>query len=590
MTLIKELKRRNVFKVAIAYVIVAWLIVQVVNSIVPIILAPDWVAKFVFIMLLAGFPIACLFAWAFELTPEGLKRSKEVLPDDSISHQTSRYIDFVIIAALLLIIGGMVYNQYFSSENVASETRSIAVLPFVNMSSDSEQEYFSDGISEEILNRLARINDLTVSSRTSSFVFKGSAQSISHIAKALNVNHVLEGSVRKSGNKVRITAQLINVKDDSSVWSNTYERELNDIFTIQDEIAHAIVGSLKITLHYEQIQYSQTNNIEAYSTYLQGKFEYAKRYNNPQALFKAINLFKQAIILDENYANAYASLGRTYALLMNYGLMVDLKKQKKLAREATNKALSLDRKNIEALLASAIIKFQFEGDFVGAKQDFEAIISTSAKDAEVYNFYGDYLNTVMAYDKAIEIEAMAFKLEPNSYINNSEYGQVLISAGRNSEGVEVLTVLANDNRFKTNNSNINNLPNYYGIRLIAANQEHINFLADWGLQSQFTNLVVAARAGDEAALKRLMGSKIYDYSYADIYPLFIANLYFENGDFEQTEVWLKKALTKGLNYFEFIDLRIADPRTEIEHPGIKRLLNTDPLAKFITFRRKNLGL
>ena len=244
MTLIKELKRRNVFKVAIAYVIVAWLIVQVIDSIVPIILAPDWVAKFVLVMLLAGFPIACLFAWAFELTPQGIKRSTEVLPDESISHQTSRHINLIIIAALLLIIGGMVYNQYFSAANFSSQTRSIAVLPFVNMSSDSEQEYFSDGIAEEILNRLTRINDLTVSSRTSSFVFKGSDRSIRQIAKALNVNHVLEGSVRKSGSKVRITAQLINVKDDSSVWSKTYERELNDIFTIQDEIAHAIVSSL----------------------------------------------------------------------------------------------------------------------------------------------------------------------------------------------------------------------------------------------------------------------------------------------------------------------------------------------------------
>ena len=323
---------------------------------------------------------------------------------------------------------------------------------------------------------------------------------------------------------MRITAQLINVKDDSSVWSKTYERELNDIFTIQDEIAHAIVSSLNITLHREQLQYSQTNNIEAYSTYLQGKFEYAKRYNNPQALFKAITLFKQAITLDENYANAYASLARTYALLMNYGLMVDLKKQQKLARKATTKALSLDSKNIEALLASATIKFQFEGDFVGAKQDFEAIINTSAKDAEIYNFYGDYLNTVMDYDKAIAMEAMARKLEPNSYINNSEYGQVLISAGRVSEGAEVLSALANDHRFKTNKSNINNLPNYYGIRLIAANKKHIDYLADWQLQSQYTDLVVAARAGDEAALKQLMDSQIYDDSYADIYPLLLANL------------------------------------------------------------------
>ncbi|WNC70068.1 FlgO family outer membrane protein [Thalassotalea nanhaiensis] len=589
MTLIKELKRRNVFKVAVAYVIVAWLIVQVVNTIVPIILAPDWIAKFVFILLLAGFPIACLFAWAFELTPEGIKRSKEVDPDESICHQTSRYIDYVIIAALLLIIGGLLYNQYFSSSSQKSPP-SIAVLPFVNMSSDVEQEYFSDGISEEILNRLTRINELIVSSRTSSFVFKDNDRSIQQIAAALNVNHVLEGSVRKSGSKVRITAQLISVEDDKSVWSNTYERELTDIFAIQDEIAHAIVSSLKITLHPEQLQYSQTNSIEAYSSYLQGKFEFAKRDTNPQALFKAINLFKQAIALDDKYANAYASLGRTYALMMNYGLMVDLNKQKELARAATSKALRLDSSNIGALLSSATIKFQFEGDFIGAKQDFETIIGISAKDAEVYNFYGDYLNTVMDYEKAIEMEAMALKLDPNSYINQSEYGQVLISAGYELQGFKILTALASDNRFTVNKSNINNLPNYFAIRLISANKDHIEQLPNWGLQSQFTDLAVAAKTGDQLALNQLVNTRIYDYSYADIYPLFIANIHFENNNFDLAEIWLKKSLLKGLNYFTFIDLKIVDPRTNIEHPGLKHILSTPPFAKLRNLRRKNLGL
>ncbi|KGJ90481.1 tetratricopeptide repeat protein [Thalassotalea sp. ND16A] len=590
MSFIKELKRRNVFKVAIAYVIVSWLVVQVIDSIVPIIEAPEWAAKVVLVLLLAGFPIACLFAWAFELTAEGIKRSKDVDIADSISHQTSRKIDFIIIAALLFIIGGLLYQQYFSTPVNTTINSSIAVLPFRNISSDPEQEYFSDGIAEEILNALVRVKGLSVSSRTSSFVFKGSGKSIKEIAKALRVNHVLEGSVRKYGNKVKITTQLIDVSNDKYVWSNTFERELNDIFAIQEEISLAIVSSLKLSLDPLHSQQSQTTNIQAYSIYLQGKFEYAKRSSDSLALFDAISLFEQAIELDPGYANAYASMGRAHAMLLNYGLVTDLKKHHLLARTAINMALALDAKNVEALLSLATVKFQWEGDFIGAQQDFQSAIALSPQNAEIYNFFGDYFNTIMDYDNALIMEGMAFELDPNSYINVAEYGQTLLRAGQVDQGLELLRELFTAKAEFVNSNQITALGNYFARRLIATKLGGQKLIAQGLLKSRFSDLLLKAYSGDEQALTTLINTPVFGYTYADIYPIFIADIYFQTGKFDQAELWLQKTLDKGVNYFEFIDIKVADPRVKVNHAGINKLLNSPPLDKFMRLRRKNLGL
>ena len=264
MSFFDELKRRNVFRVGVAYVIVAWLLAQVADLFLENFGAPDWVIKSVLIVLVIGFPLAIFFAWAFELTPEGLKREKEVDRSQSIASETGRKLDRAIIAILVLALGYFVYDKYGGSgapaevataQNAAlpaEAEKSIAVLPFVNMSSDTEQEYFSDGISEEILNALAGVQGLKVAGRTSSFAFKGQNQDLRAIGEALGVNHILEGSVRKSGGKVRITAQLIKVDDGFHVWSDTYDRELTDVFAIQDEIANAILEQMRTALLDEQ--------------------------------------------------------------------------------------------------------------------------------------------------------------------------------------------------------------------------------------------------------------------------------------------------------------------------------------------------
>ncbi len=262
MSFIDELRRRNVFRVGIAYTIATWVLLQITEVITPILDLPDWAPKLIFVILAVGFVPALIFAWAFELTPEGIKKEKDVDRTESITHHTGRKLDFVIIAVLVLAVGLLLTDRVFQSkgpepevgEIVATSSRSIAVLPFVNISSDKEQEYFSDGITEEILNSLASVKELKVAGRTSSFAFKGQNQDLRRIGELLGVDHILEGSVRKAGTTVRITAQLVQVEDGFHLWSDTYDRELTDVFAIQDEIANEILKQLKARLLGEEPQ------------------------------------------------------------------------------------------------------------------------------------------------------------------------------------------------------------------------------------------------------------------------------------------------------------------------------------------------
>jgi len=271
MNFIGELKRRNVFKVGAAYVVVAWIMAQITDVFLENFGAPEWVIKTVLLLLIIGFPLVLLFAWAFEMTPEGIKKEKDVDRSQSITTHTGRKLDFTIIALMSLALVYFAIDKFMLTpalnhdkvettaevpEPAAVETiskKSIAVLPFVNMSDDTSNEYFSDGISEEILNSLAKVKDLKVAGRTSSFAFKGKNQDLRQIGQTLGVEHILEGSVRKAGTKVRITAQLIQVDDGFHLWSESYDRELTDVFAIQDEIATAILEQLKAHLIGEEL-------------------------------------------------------------------------------------------------------------------------------------------------------------------------------------------------------------------------------------------------------------------------------------------------------------------------------------------------
>jgi TolB-like protein len=279
--LFSELRRRNVVRVGIAYVVLSWVALQVGDVLFDIFGTPDWVGKTLAVLLVLGFPFACLFAWAFELTPEGIKKTRDVDLSESITHSTGRRLNYVIIAALVVALGYFIWERQDLAQRaeqpaqVAEEAldRSIAVLPFVNMSSDQEQEWFADGLTEEILNALARTPDLLVASRTSSFQFKGQNTDISEIAAKLGVAHVLEGSVRRGGERLRVTAQLIRASDGFHLWSETFDRMPEDVIAIQEDVAFEIASALNTAMDPEALRQMVsvgTASIAAYEAYLEG--------------------------------------------------------------------------------------------------------------------------------------------------------------------------------------------------------------------------------------------------------------------------------------------------------------------------------
>ena len=319
-----ELKRRHVFRIGIAYLAVAWLIVQVVAAITPILELPNWFAKVILVLLAVGFPIALILAWAFELTPEGIRRESELSTESSPTRSFRRKWDFIIIGTLVFALGLALWDRgssppinnatptLTSSPAATLSTQTIAVLPFTNMSSDPEQEYFSDGLSEEILNDLSRIEGLKVSARTSSFAYKRSTESVQSIAHKLGVGHILEGSVRKSRNRLRINVQLIDATNGYNIMSKTYDRELEDIFAIQEEIAESVANALSIKLGLgdrARIK-SGTNNLAAYNEFLTGR----ALINNlgPAQTLKAAQKFVHTTELDPNFAEAWSALGDAY--------------------------------------------------------------------------------------------------------------------------------------------------------------------------------------------------------------------------------------------------------------------------------------
>ena len=319
MTLFNELKRRNVFRVGIAYVIAAWLIAQVLQLVFESFGTPDWVMKTVLVLLAASLPVVLFFAWAFEITPEGIKRESEVDRSQSITTQTGRKLNGAITGVLVVALAYFIFDKFVldasrdaalveaTRQEVSEQAaeiaeapvemdKSIAVLPFVNMSGDQENEYFSDGLTEELLNALARNKELKVTGRTSSFAFKGKNTDLREIGQTLGVAHILAGSVRKAQNRVRITAQLIKADDGYHMWSDTFDRELNDIFAIQEEIATRVANELMPTLLGDtegQLVHRDTDNVQAYEAYLRGQYLFERNSDDIKTLQEAERLFEQ---------------------------------------------------------------------------------------------------------------------------------------------------------------------------------------------------------------------------------------------------------------------------------------------------------
>ncbi len=419
MSFFSELKRRNVFRVALLYGIASWLLLQVADVGVSLLDLPAWVGKFVFLLLAMGFPLALIFSWVYELTPEGLQKESKVDSTQSIVHITANKLNAAVIVLLLLALTAVIADR-FLPEYIAPQPEtpvvsgapeaSIAVLRFVNMSSDEENEYFSAGLSEELLNLLARIPNLRVAARTSAFSFAGSGADAISIGEALNVAHVLEGSVRKSGDTVRITAQLIKTSDGYHVWSDTWDRQLDDIFRVQDEISAAVVDSLKISLLGDAPK-AHAVDPQAYTLYLRGKS--VAQIHSEESLRQGATLMREALDIEPEFADAWAALAtiRTnqvgrYFLPLDEGFIQ--------ARAANERALQFDPDNASARSGLCWIHMYYERDFPATSDCVRTALEVSPNDPSTLNTAATFYRNVNRLDLAIDAYKKAQETDPLS--------------------------------------------------------------------------------------------------------------------------------------------------------------------------------
>jgi TolB-like protein len=439
--ILAELKRRNVIRVAGLYGVVGWLLAQAASLLESALALPAWFDAVVVSLLLIGLPLALIFSWAFEITAEGLKRTAEVPEDTSIAPRTGRKLDIALIGAVVVLIAVIAADRVIgptapgaTAETTASvnastgadaieSDNSIAVLPFADMSSEKDQEYFSDGISEELLNVLAQVKGLRVAGRTSSFAFKGQNRDLREIGEILNVGHILEGSIRKAGNKVRITAQLIKATDGYHQWSNTYDRDLTDIFAVQDEIAGAIVKEMSVALPAlaqasDEMKPVARANVGAYDAFLLAR-EKMTQVGSKAAYEEAVELLDHAIAEDPHYAPALA--WRSYAGVMLSdvpGGVGDLPVADTLAevKEYADRAIAEDPKSPEALFALG-------------------------------SYYGQlaWVEDTNHLDKTIGTLRQAVALRPNFPQAQNDLAFFLDAGGDKAEALEIVEdVLAND--------------------------------------------------------------------------------------------------------------------------------------------------
>jgi TolB-like protein len=433
MTFFEELKRRNVIRVGVAYLVAAWLLLQVVDVLAPLLELPEWVGRLVFLVLLIGLVPTLVFSWVYELTPEGLKRETEVLADESISRHTARRLNHLTIVLLVIVAGIVIADRLVPEttdttppaeefakgdlgEPAADDRPSVAVVPFVNTSDDDANEYFADGISEELLNALSGISNLRVPSRTSSFTFKDSNKTVVEIGEALQVDNVLEGSVRKAGDRIRVSAQLIEVGTDTRIWSETYTRELVDIFAVQDEIATSIVTALRLKLNAEdneKLGQISTDSVQAYDEYLRGRHYWPQRRG--ELLQRAVEHYKAALAIDPDFEQAWAALADAYLLLPGY-LPGTTDVYLPLGREALGKALELNPDSPYALATSGYFKAHYLYDWDGALTDLERAVTLAPDYATGHQFYGEILNLLGRLDEALEQLRLARAADPLSVV------------------------------------------------------------------------------------------------------------------------------------------------------------------------------
>ncbi|MBL8200400.1 MAG: tetratricopeptide repeat protein [Chromatiales bacterium] len=463
----EELKRRNLGRVATLYAAVGYLILEVVEVFAHLLHFPYWIGRSVVLLMVVGFPVALLVAWIYEITPTGLKPTEEVSPRQSIRAETGKRLDRSIIAVLAIALCYLVVEKFwFSGSAVVEETakpaertkastkvvassgapsnipaldgvsdNSIVVLPFVNLSAETEQEYFSDGISEELLNRLAKIPGLRVISRSSAFSYKGKGAKIAQIASELNATHVLEGSVRKSGTQVRITAQLIDARSDTNRWSETYDRPLDDIFAVQDEIATAIVAQFKTIMFQASGRVDKATDPAAYADYLRAKQLY--RTGSKATLEQATALLEQAIAIDARYAPAWRLLSETYSQRSWLGFL-PLHEGFAKARAAIQQAIDIDPSDVATIAALADLVQHYDMNLPETARLVKRALSLSPSHEAALSAAGNLTRATGDAKRSIAIAEELVRRDPRNAAVWDSLGFTYMIFGRYADAIAAL--------------------------------------------------------------------------------------------------------------------------------------------------------
>ncbi len=435
---LSELKRRNVLRVAAFYAAAGWLLVQIATQVLPIFDVPAWALRVAVVAVLLGFPFALVFAWFYELTPEGLKRESEIDRSDSIARHTSRKLDRLIIGVLAAAVVALLANQFVLHKDLSDTAlgKAIAVLPLANDTGDPNNEYFSDGLSEELISALAQIKALKVIGRTSSFHFKNTNEESKVIGAALGVGYLLEGSVRKSAGRARIAVNLVRAADGVNAWSQIYDRALPDIFAVQAEIAQSVAGALKVALlgDVDKNPDAPSNqNVDAYTAYLQGRY-HEQRYTATD-LRQAIDFYEAATGSDPHYALAYAALSKSWWALGDI-TGEDVAEANRKARAAAERAVAEDPKSADGYTALGQVLVSVDRNAKGAEVEYRRAAELAPASAEPKIGLASLLANFGQIEEAAELLQQAVRLEPLATNAHFDLARLLTSLGRYDEAVQ----------------------------------------------------------------------------------------------------------------------------------------------------------
>jgi len=540
-----ELKRRNVYKVAVAYAVVGWLLIQVATQVFPFLEIPNRMIRLVILLTALGFPIALVIAWAFELTPEGIKRTEAA--DAAQQHSRGGVWIAVVLIAAALSLGLFFLGRYTAgtapprlseSATASNPQKSIAVLPLVNTSGDPSNEYFSDGLSEELIAVLAKIPDLKVIGRSSSFLFKGKSDDSKAIGEKLGVAHLIEGSVRKQGDRVRIVAELINAHDGRSLWSETYDRELKDIFAVQNEIATAVADQMKVKLLGQSARpefVGSSENPAAHNAVLQSDFYFQQQ--TAESVRKAITFLQEAVRLDPNYALAYAKLSQAWRQYAVAFATDDISKAYDEARRAADEAVRLAPDLVEVRMTVGLLAMNPGLDFAGGEKEFRQVLQSSPNNAAAKNGLTLSLLAQGRLTEAEEACREALLLDPlltNLWFN---LGRITVGTGRYKEAGEAfrkgLELQPNASRFHTYLATLDVLQNRPAQATANAQLENEGFWRDYAIA------LVQQAQGDQSAADARLNDFIAKDSNGGAFQ--IAVLYAFRKEPDQMFKWLDTA-------------------------------------------------